>query len=666
MRRVLAVAARITSSLAAVALPLALAAQSDIGKAVFDRNCAACHGSDATGSLGPALVPLAFSDADLLAVVRAGGSQMRPLTPRDLPDDAVRAIAVYLRTLSPASQARPQAGPTATPRAVAPSVEHFTAPAAHRLSPVTDDMLASPDPSSWLNWRRTLDGWGFSPLTHITTANVRTLQLAWSWALEPGASQTTPIVHDGVMFVASPGNIVHALDAATGQLLWEYRRAAAQTRSLAIYGEAVILATVDAHLVALDTGTGAVRWDTNVGGSGTAGFTFTSGPIIAAGTIIGGLTGCSRFDDETCYIVGVDGRDGRLLWRTSTLALPGQPGGDTWSDLPITFRAGGDAWMPGSYDPQTKTILWGTAQAKPWAQAVRGSDGDALYTNSTLALDPASGQIKWYFQHLPGESFDMDEAFERILVDRDGHRSVFTMGKLGILWELDRTNGKFVNATDLGYQTLVDVNPRSGRATYKPGMLQRTGQAITFCPSTGGLKSLRAMAYHPAQRAFYVPLNLNCETSTFDTMERREGGGGVGPVRRGQYTFHPKSPNEMGELQALDVSGRMLWKQRRRAPFTTATLTTGGGLVFVGSYDRGAFAYDAQTGAPLWHAGLPTMANGFPITYAVNGRQFVAFGAGATLSGTSWASRVPSALLPDIKNPSSGNGIYVFALPEGR
>jgi alcohol dehydrogenase (cytochrome c) len=673
-RAALAVLVLILGTGLALVATRAVRAQTNPGKAAFDRSCASCHASDATGSLGPALVPFGGSDSDLIAVVRAGGGQMPALSPDEISDADIRAVAVYLRSLSgarapDASAARP---PVAGRGAAAPTV--FTSTNARRVAEVTDADLATPNAASWLHWRRTLDGWGYSPLDQITPANVGGLQLAWSWAMEPGPSQTTPIVHDGVMFIASPGNVVHALDARSGQLLWEYRRPiderrrqSAQTRSLAIFRNTVVLASVDAHLVALDTSTGTVRWDTNVGGTGTAGFTFTSGPIVADGTIVGGLTGCSRFDDETCYIVGVDGRDGRLLWKTSTIAMPGQPGGDTWGDLPLTFRAGGDAWMPGSYDPVTKSILWGTAQAKPWAQATRGTDGDALYTNATLAIDPATGQIKWHFQHLPGESYDMDEAFERILIDHDGRRSVYTMGKLGILWELDRTNGRFVRATDLGYQTLVDVNPRTGRATYKPGMLQRTGQSMTFCPSTGGVKSLRAMAYHPATQALYVPLNLNCETATFEPMERREGGGGVGSVRISGYTFHPKSPNEMGELQAMDAaSGRTLWTRRRRAPYSTATLTTGGGLVFVGTWDRGAFAYDAKTGAPLWETRLPTLANGFPITYAVNGRQYVAIGAGATISGSSWAVRVPGALLAEIKNPTSGNGIFVFALPTNR
>ncbi len=674
------VAAMVLATAAAVGVVArAEQAQADRGQAAYQRVCASCHGADALGSLGPALVPFSQSDRSLLAVVRAGGSQMFAMSARDLADVEVFDIARYLRGLSGAPVAGQvtggaRAAPAADTAAAAARPELVSAGPVPALTDVTDDVLARPNPADWLNWRRTLDGWGYSPLDQITPANVGSLQLAWSWALEPGASQTTPLVHDGIMYLANPGNVVDALDAGNGQLLWEYRRPmderrrlSAQTRSLAILHDVVVLASADAHLVGLDARTGAVRWDTNVGGAANSGFSFTSGPVVADGVVVGGLTGCSKFDDETCYIVAVDGRTGRFLWKTSTIARPGQPGGDTWGDLPVTFRAGGDAWMPGTYDPVTKSIYWGTAQAKPWAQAARGTDGDALYTNSTLSLDPATGRIKWYFQHLPGESYDMDEAFERILIDHDGRRSLFTMGKLGILWQLDRTTGAFIKATDTGYQTLVEIDAGTGRVTYRPNMVQRVGVPVSFCPSTGGLKSLRAMAYHPGTKALYVPLNLNCERATFDAMERRVGGGGVGSVRVSEYTFHPKSPEQMGELQAMDIaSGRTLWRQRRRAPYNTATLTTGGGLVFVGAWDRFAFAYDATTGAPLWETRLPTMANGFPITYGVGGRQYVAIGTGPPQAGTSWAMKVPNALLREIKNPSQGNGLFVFALPDKR
>ena len=541
------------------------------------------------------------------------------------------------------------------------------------FTPVTDAVLQDPDPADWLSWRRTLDGWGYSPLDEIDESNVGDLQLVWSWGLEPGVSQTTPIVHNGILYVANPGNVVQALDAASGDFIWEYRhemdernRLGAQLRSLAIYYDLILLNTRDAHIVGLDARTGEVRWDTTVMPDHD-GYGFTSGPIIADGVIVAGLTGCGRYRDDTCYIVGVDGRSGQVLWRTSTVARPGEPGGDTWGDLPVMFRAGSDAWIPGSYDPASGLVYYGTAQAKPWTRDARGTDGDALYSNSTLALDPATGEMRWYYQHIPGDTHDMDETFERILIDYDGRKSVFSMGKLGILWELDRVTGAYLNAVDLGYQNLVDLNTATGQLTYRDGMVVDVGEDLYFCPSTGGFKSLRAMSYHPETEAFYVPLNLNCESAAFGPVERREGGGGTGGVRGRRNHFHPDAPDQLGEFQAMDIrTGETLWKHRRRAPYNTAALTTAGGLVFVGDWNRYVMAYDARTGDPRWESRLSTMANGYPITYAVDGKQYIAFGAGGTIGG-SWATVLPNDLLSEMKNPSAGragNTIFVFALPD--
>ena len=540
------------------------------------------------------------------------------------------------------------------------------------ITPVTDAMLQQPDPGDWLSWRRTLDGWGYSPLDEIDTSNVGDLQLAWSWGLDPGVSQTTPVVHDGVMYIANPGNVVQALDARTGDFIWEYRpemderrRTAAQMRSLAIYEDLIILNTFNAHVVGLDVRTGEVRWDTLAAPPGQEGYGFTSGPVVADGVIVAGLMGCDRFREDTCYIVGIDGRSGQVIWRTSTVAKPGERGGDTWGDLPLLLRAGGDAWIPGSYDPVTKLVYYGTAQAKPWSRDARGTDGDALYSNSTLALDPATGEMQWYFQHIPGDSHDMDETFERILIDYDGKQSVFSMGKLGILWELDRATGAFTSAVDLGYQNIVDVDTRTGVVTHREDMISGVGEQLYFCPSTGGFKSLRAMAYHPETTALYIPLNLNCETAAFGPVEQRLGGGGTGGVRARQNHFHPDAPGQLGEIQALDLrTGETLWKHRRRAPYNTAALTTAGGLVFVGDWERYVFAYDAASGDQLWQSRLTQMANGYPITYAVDGTQYIAFGAGGPLGGSSWTSILPAALLPELRNPRSGNAIFVFALPQ--
>ena len=535
-----------------------------------------------------------------------------------------------------------------------------------RPSPVTDAMLDDPPAADWLHWRQSPEGWGYSPLDQITRENVSELRLSWSWAMEPGSQETTPLVHDGVMFLANPGNIIHALDAATGDLIWEYRRQFAEgvrgrgwtLRNLSIYGDKLFVNTADAHLVALDVRTGEVAWETAVADQ-QKGFTYRSGALVARGRVISGMSGCTRYYEDGCFITAHDAETGRELWRTSTIARPGEPGGDTWGDLPMLFRSGGDAWIAGSYDPELDLLYWGTSQAKPWARASRGTDGDALYTNSTLALDPDTGELRWFYQHVPGETHDLDETFERILVDADGRRSVFTMGKLGILWELDAETGDFRNATDLGYQNVVDLDPRTGRLEYRPGMIPELDVELDFCPSFSGFKSWRAMAYSPATEAFYIPVQPTCVTTAMTAVERREGGGSVGLASRVDR-HHPESGGNLGEFVAMHRTGRILWRHRQRTPFNSAALTTAGGLVFIGDWNRFANAYDEATGELLWQTRLPTSVQGFPISYAVDGRQYVAIPVG--VGALAWTT-IPLRLTPEVRRPNTGNGLYVFALP---
>jgi alcohol dehydrogenase (cytochrome c) len=556
-------------------------------------------------------------------------------------------------------------------------------------------MLRNPAPGDWLNWRRTDNAWGFSPLDQINRQNVHQLQLVWSWAMDDsGAQESAPLVYDGVMYLPNPRGVIQALDAATGDLIWEYRPGAqtpapapsgggaAQTaisplpqranagggggdelrgiqRNIAIYGDKVFGTTNDAHIVAVEARTGKLVWDTKVADS-KLGYSYTSGPIVVRGKVIAGITGCTRYKEDVCFITGHDAATGREVWRTSTIARPGEPGGDTWGDLPLTFRAGGDAWIPGSYDPETNLVYWATAQAKPWARVARGTDGDALYTNSTLALDPDTGKMRWYYQHLPGETQDMDEVFENILIDVGGRKSLFKMGKLGILWQLDRTNGAFVHATDIGYQNIVQVNPQTGKVTYRK--IPELGVEVDQCPSTAGFKSWRAMAYSPQTNVIYIPLNLNCEKATFGPVQKVVGGGGVGPVRRRDYK-HPESKGNLGEFMALNITtGRAIWTQRTPSPSNTAALPTAGGVVFGGDWDRHVYAYDAATGKILWQARLPTSAQGFPITYLAKGKQYVAVPAG--IGGGSWSTLIPPELAPEIRRPNSGNALIVFALPD--
>ncbi|MBI1872600.1 MAG: PQQ-binding-like beta-propeller repeat protein [Acidobacteria bacterium] len=535
--------------------------------------------------------------------------------------------------------------------------------------PVTDAMLLNPDPADWPNWRRTLDAWGYSPLDQINKQNVHQLQLAWSWGLQPGQSQPAPLVSGGIMYVPIPGGGAQALDGATGELLWEHKSTPAADgplrttpmRTLAIYGDKIYIATADARLVALNARTGAVAWDHQVADP-KLGYAYSSGPIVVKGMIVAGITGCQRYKKDVCFISAHDAHTGKELWRTSTIARPGEAGGDTWGDLPLVFRAGGDAWIPGSYDSKTDLIYWGTSQAKPWTRFARGTDGDALYTNCTLALDPATGKIVWHYQHIPGETHDMDETFERILVDANGRSSVFTMGKLGILWELDRKDGAFLSAHDLGYQNLLDVDPRTGNATYRPGMIPRAGVELDFCPSASGLKSQRAMAYHPETRAFYIPLNLTCEKGIFTEVERVEGRGGSGGGRRTNL-LHPQSPEGIGEFIAMDAkTGKVVWRHRTRTPPNTAALTTGGGLVVVGDWDRYVYIHDAASGKILFQTRLPTSVQGYPVTYAVNGKQYLAVPVGT--GGGQWVTTIPRELTPEKRIAFGTNAMFVFALPD--
>ena len=525
------------------------------------------------------------------------------------------------------------------------------------LTPVTDAMLQNPDPADWLNWRRTLDGWGYSPLDQIDRDNVDQLQLVWGWQLAPGLIQAAPLVHDGVMFIPSPRNVVQAVDAVTGDRIWEYRRqfeastddldavgSGMRTRSIAIYGDKIFVNTSDAHIVALDAGTGEVVWDHTVADY-RLGYRYTSGPIVVNGNIVSGMTGCQNYKNDVCFISAHDPETGAQVWRTSTIARPGEPGGDTWGDLPLTFRAGADSWIPGSYDPETNLTYWSTSQAKPWARLSRKTDGDALYTNSVLALDPATGELAWYFQFVPGETHDLDDVFESVLIDHRGRKSLFKMGKHGILWELDRATGAFVTAHDLGYQNVLDVDPQTGEVTYRPEMIPVAGVELDFCPDFGGIRNWRASAYHPETQALYIPIHPTCVRGMFTELEQIEGNdyyADRGWFSRGSRV-HPDSGEHAGHLIAMDIdTGEIRWRHSMATRPGGAALTTAGGLVVSADTDRNLFIHDVETGEVLFRTRLPGSVQGFPITYAVGGRQYLAapVGGGRT------------------------NAIYVFALPE--
>ncbi len=533
---------------------------------------------------------------------------------------------------------------------------------------VTTEVLANPPAEDWTYWRRTPQSHGYSPLDQINRSNVAQLSLAWVWGMESGRSQPAPLVRDGIVYIPNFGNVVQALDGSDGTLLWEYRRQfpeggrrGGNLRTLAMWEDMVYVATTDAHLVALDARTGAVRWDVEIADE-NLGYSNTSGPIVADGKVINGITGCGRFFEESCFITGHDARTGEELWRTYTIAQPGEPGDETWAGLPVEFRGGGDVWLTGSWDPDMGLVFFGVAQAKPWMAVSRGltTEDAALYSNSTLAIDPDDGSIVWHRQHVPGESLDMDEAFEQVLVDLFDEPYLFTIGKSGILWKLNRRTGEFQGLQQTVFQNVFsEINLETGQVRYREDIRNmQVGEWLSACPSTAGGHNWQATAYHPPTQQLVIPLSQSCMEMSPREVTFEVGSGGNQGDR--MWMEMPGTEGQFGKLAAYDVASMdESWSIEQRAPFLTAALSTGGGLLFIGDYDRYVHAYDISDGTELWRTRLATSVQGFPVTYAVNGEQYIAIPAGRE-GGSPW--RIGNFLAPELVSPDGHNALYVFKL----
>jgi alcohol dehydrogenase (cytochrome c) len=668
-------------------------AQAIAGKTSYEQNCANCHGARVDdGNSAPPLRGAAFLGkyagkpaADLFSYV---STKMPPDNPGSLGGTEYARIIAYVlqqngfatgrkefasEAAALASVAIPAlpGGPGGRGGGLSPGVKLPPAPKKvsplDRITPVTDASLQNPPTGEWLTWRRGFDYQAFSPLKQITKSNVNNLRVAWTWTLSPGANEATPLVHDGVMFLHSPGDKLEALDAATGDLLWQYARIlppgvnASNKRNISLYGNKVYMGTSDIHVVALDVKTGRVAWDEPL--TEERGFTLTGGPLVAKGKVMIGTGG--RVGGKN-YIVALDSESGKFAWRFNTIAQPGEPGGDTWNDHTAEERNGGSVWIAGSYDSGLNLAFFGVAQTYDTALLAKpvrpGVKTDGLYTDCTLAINPDTGRLVWYYQHLPNDQWDLDWVFERQVVRMPVSGVVrpviMTAGKQATYDILDAETGKWIYSKDLGLQNIVSsIDPVTGKKNINPQTLPGDGQVHLVCPHVDGAKSWLPGSYNPDTKILYIPLVEACT----DLMPLTDGGRGLLSTGvRPTVRPRPDSDGKYGRVEAVNmVTREVVWTERHRAPVSSGALDTAGGVVFNGSIDRFFRAYDDQTGKLLWETRLSDVPSDAPISYTVGGKQHIAIGVG---NGGAQATGF-AALTPEIQNVDRAAAVWVFQLP---
>ncbi len=560
--------------------------------------------------------------------------------------------------------------------------------------PVTSDMLANPPPEDWLQISRTYDEQRFSPLDQINKTNVARLQMAFARGLPAGTQESTPIVHDGVMYMIEPGANLLAIDATTGDEIWEYKRdytkdtdgkrnspLLSRAKALAMWEDMIYFAAPDGYVVAVDAKSGKLRWETKVYDLSTK-TDHSGGVIVADGKVISNRTCSTR---AGCFIAAHDAKTGKELWKFFNTAGKGEPGGDTWADMETEQRVASSWGLPGSYDPKARVLYWAISNPIPYtrlkrhngkADAVSYDSPSELYSNSTIALDIDTGKLIWYYQHLPGDDWDSDHIHERTLIHTkvaadpkfvkwinpaipkgDERDIVVEVAEAGDVFAIDKKTGEFLWANPFPYDVpnvnMTSIDVKTGKTHINDvSVFKKDGDRMVGCFQN--TRSYWATSYDPKNNSLYVPFQDACLDMTADTTKPLGFGPRFGVRREGV-----PADKFMGMMKINMSTGEMKRIFSQAAPGNGSALTTAGDLLFWGDLNRRFRALDPENGHVLWEAlvGGPVMTS--TITYAVNGKQYVAIFTGEGQSG----SRSVLDMAPSIKPVHGANGLYVFALP---
>lgn len=636
------------------AAPLSYSAtQAEKGAVTYQQACLPCHRANGGGGVMPVLVDDSFKTrwagrpaADLFKAVK----RMPPGA--NLGDDNYINVVAYLLKVHGVEAGKHELPSDVAalntmmlPTSADAVATHTVAGAKNQpllaaLTPVSADLLANPPASDWLSWGRSNDRTGFSPLDDINKKTVGQLESAWSLKLAAGNNNPTPLIHDGVMFLYTFPDTVMALDATNGALLWRYQqepegRAPDRKMGIALGGNKVFVPTSDMRMLALDMKTGAKVWDTKIAysndlpvdNSGASTYKLRAAPIVADGKVIMGVV--SSVVPTGGFIFALDMDTGVESWRFRTIAQPGTPDGNSWNGLSAEQRSGGSVWNSGSYEPDLGLVYFGVAPTyivQPFYQSSGdpAHNRDAKYTNGTVALDVKTGELRWHYSHHILDHWDLDWAHERQIIDLniDGEqrRVVSTVSKGALLDALDAVTGEYLFSVEMGIHTTISaIDPDTGMKTNNPETEPGRKGEYLVCPVAFGARSWTPTSYDSRNKLLYQPFIEACSLA---------GDTGYPMLMTGvkvRTAAWPGSKGKIGRLHAIDMEkGETRWLHRQVTPIVSSTLATAGGLVFAGDLEPSLKAFDSDTGELVWQKQLTDDPSSSIITYAVNGKQYLA------------------------------------------